>query len=247
VFWQKASATFPNNSPRKASIDFAGVPWSKGILGNPIIDNAVAWFDCTIHDRIDAGDHHILIGHVRDFGHHVGSPLAFCRGNYVLFELEQQIMSSKHRRSRFGAIVETPQGIVFVQGDKPETLALPTAARLGTRKDNDGLFRTLNTLGMEFDIEFLFSVWEDDATDRLNVYYRGTGAGTVDPENGIVVPLYDVPFEKLGHDDRRLISRYKQERESFRFSVYSGTAHDGNFWQVPETLPRRSTLPSPEQ
>lgn len=217
---------------------FEGVAWTAGDLGNPVIDNAVAWFDCTLHQRIDAGDHHILVGKVSEFGHNVGSPLAFCRGNYVLFELDQQILSSTHHRARFGAILETPEGIVFVPGEKPGSLALPTTLRLGTRKANDGLYRTLGALGLDFDIEFLFSVWEEDAADRLSVYYRGIASGTVDPALGQVIPLDAIPHDKLGHDDNRLLNRYKQERASFRFSVYNGTATAGNFWEVPGTLPR---------
>jgi hypothetical protein len=56
-----------------------------------------------------------------------------------------------------------------------------------------------------------------------------------------VIPLEALPLDQLGPDDKRLLNRYRQERESFRFSVYSGTATVGNFWEVPGTLPRRST------
>ncbi|HWK69000.1 MAG TPA: flavin reductase family protein [Rhizobiaceae bacterium] len=216
----------------KVTDRFEGISWTRGVLDNPIIDDSIAWFDCTLEQRIDAGDHHVLIGRVRDFSHSIGSPLAYCRGNYVMFDLDQQILSSRHHRARFGAILETPEGIVFVHGDRTGSFALPTSPRLGTRKINDGLFGTLSSLGIEFDLEFLFSVWEEDNADRMNVFYRGSAIGSLRADQGRIFPVHDLPFDKLERDDRRLLTRYKEERENFRFSVYSGTSSDGNFWEV---------------
>lgn len=212
---------------------FAGISWTRGALDNPIIHGSIAWFDCTLEQRIDAGDHHVLIGRVRDFSHSIGTPLAYCRGNYVLFDLDQQIASSRHHRARFGAILETPEGIVFVNGEKPGFFALPTSPRLGTRNLDDGLFRTLSSLGIEFDLEFLFSVWEEDSADRLNVFYRGSARCTATCSSIKTFPVDAIPYELLDRDDQRLLRRYVDERLNFRFSVYSGTSSTGDWWEVP--------------
>jgi 3-hydroxy-9,10-secoandrosta-1,3,5(10)-triene-9,17-dione monooxygenase reductase component len=61
---------------------FAGVDWSPSPLGSPVLDGAMAWVDCTIAAVHDGGDHHIVIGRVRDLVAHGGDPLLFFRGQY---------------------------------------------------------------------------------------------------------------------------------------------------------------------
>ena len=43
---------------------FAGVGYSISPLGSPILDDVVAWIDCSIEDEHRAGDHLIVIGRV---------------------------------------------------------------------------------------------------------------------------------------------------------------------------------------
>ncbi|TGV53133.1 flavin reductase, partial [Mesorhizobium sp. M2D.F.Ca.ET.160.01.1.1] len=53
----------------KTADKFAAVSWQSGQTGNPLIDGSVAVFDCDMDRLVDAGDHSILIGRVRDFTH----------------------------------------------------------------------------------------------------------------------------------------------------------------------------------
>jgi len=61
---------------------FSGVAWEPSPLGSPLLDGVMAWVDCTIAAVHDGGDHHIVIGHVRDLHAHGGDPLLFFRGQY---------------------------------------------------------------------------------------------------------------------------------------------------------------------
>ncbi|MEY4733177.1 MAG: hypothetical protein RLZZ464_1243 [Pseudomonadota bacterium] len=65
---------------------FAGVPATRQASQRLRLEGAVAWFDCTLHQLVDAGDHHIVIGQVQDFGWHDATPLAFCRSQFGLFQ-----------------------------------------------------------------------------------------------------------------------------------------------------------------
>ena len=65
---------------------FAGVPATRQASQRLRLDGAVAWFDCTLHQLVDAGDHHIVIGQVQDFGWHDAAPLSFCRSKFGLFQ-----------------------------------------------------------------------------------------------------------------------------------------------------------------
>ena len=61
---------------------FAGVTWQPRITGAPVLNDVLAYLDCRLHQRIDAGDHVILIGAIADYGRSDASPLLFCRGSY---------------------------------------------------------------------------------------------------------------------------------------------------------------------
>ncbi|NQV61512.1 MAG: flavin reductase family protein [Alphaproteobacteria bacterium] len=53
------------------------------VLGNPLVPNALAVFDCEIEAVHDGGDHVILIGRVRELRHDPkGEPLLYYRGRY---------------------------------------------------------------------------------------------------------------------------------------------------------------------
>ncbi|OAN56225.1 flavin reductase family protein [Sphingobium sp. TCM1] len=67
----------------KAPDKFANVACHPSNLGNPILDGALAWIDCKLFAVHEAGDHHIVIGHVDALEIHApGNPLIFHKGNY---------------------------------------------------------------------------------------------------------------------------------------------------------------------
>lgn len=62
---------------------FAGVTWRPSPAGSPVLDNALAWFDCTTNTISDAGDHRFVLADVHDLSvRPAGGPLVFCHGTY---------------------------------------------------------------------------------------------------------------------------------------------------------------------
>ena len=62
---------------------FSGVGWRAGRSGSPIIESALAWIDCVVHEEITAGDHVIVLGRVLDMDtKDSDGPLAYYRGGY---------------------------------------------------------------------------------------------------------------------------------------------------------------------
>lgn len=66
---------------------FADLPWQPGQTGSPVLAGVLAYIDCELADELDAGDHTIAIGRVRDLGvlEEQGAPLLFWRGAYGTF------------------------------------------------------------------------------------------------------------------------------------------------------------------
>jgi flavin reductase (DIM6/NTAB) family NADH-FMN oxidoreductase RutF len=61
---------------------FSGLRWHKGTTGAPIIDGALAYFDCTLAEEHTAGTHTVFLGDVVDCGWANGSPLGYFDGGY---------------------------------------------------------------------------------------------------------------------------------------------------------------------
>jgi len=61
---------------------FAGVDYQLGQSGLPILDGALAWFECHNRSRYEEGDHVIFVGEVERCGFAEGSPLVFQGGQF---------------------------------------------------------------------------------------------------------------------------------------------------------------------
>ena len=63
---------------------WSGTAWRPGRGGCPLIDGAIATFECRVAARHEGGDHVIYVGEVIGFAHgRDGDPLAFFRGRYA--------------------------------------------------------------------------------------------------------------------------------------------------------------------
>lgn len=64
---------------RSGGDKFAGVDWSPGITGAPVLRQSLAWVECRLDAAHDAGDHELVIGRVRSISTGEGAPLLFYR------------------------------------------------------------------------------------------------------------------------------------------------------------------------
>ncbi|MGH6955001.1 MAG: flavin reductase [Alphaproteobacteria bacterium] len=225
---REVSRAFASPRPDK----FETVAWRPGRAGSPLIAGTVAWLECAARQRIEAGDHVIIIGEVVDLGHSTLTPLGYARGNYLSFGLEQQALgSSPGRPVRVGAILEAEEKILLLIEAGSGHLVLPSGASLGNEKgEAASLMALLRSLGVEAKIEFLFAVFDDAATGGLSIYYRGEISGTarLDPARARLVPLEDIRWDDLPDDGTRgMLRRYASERLLDRFGIYVGTAEAG--------------------
>lgn len=67
---------------------FAGVRWTPAPSGAPVIDDVVAWIECTYESIVEAGDHYIVLGRVGAVDVvKPALPLLFFQGGYGRFSL----------------------------------------------------------------------------------------------------------------------------------------------------------------
>ena len=68
---------------------FVGIEYETGIANCPVLADSLATFECSVFQRVPAGDHVIFIGKVERLTHQEGEPLLFSAGQYwvpTLFE-----------------------------------------------------------------------------------------------------------------------------------------------------------------
>ncbi len=51
-------------------------------MGTPVVPDALAWIDCSLHAAVEAGDHTLFIGRVEGLTVRDGDPLLYFRGRY---------------------------------------------------------------------------------------------------------------------------------------------------------------------
>jgi flavin reductase (DIM6/NTAB) family NADH-FMN oxidoreductase RutF len=75
--------TLAENFASKRADRWQGVAFTEGISGAPLLDGAVATFECFNRSRYEEGDHVIFVGEVERCTHRAGAaPLLFHGGNF---------------------------------------------------------------------------------------------------------------------------------------------------------------------
>ncbi|MDX8499947.1 alpha/beta fold hydrolase [Mesorhizobium sp. VK4C] len=213
----------------KAADKFATVDWRPGQTGSPVLDGSVACFDCDMERLVEAGDHSILIGRVRDFQHNTAQPLGYCRGAYVTPGLSQEALAAAQPGTDVGAILENGGRILFLEAPGG-SFELPCGRGLGSASDGKSLKGLLAAKAIEAQLGFLYAVW-DDAGDasRTHVYYRGTFDVPASSDRGIrLIDIDAIDGLKIADPAiRSMLARYVRECTEDAFGVYVGNEVEG--------------------
>ena len=67
---------------KRGTKPFATLPHHPGVNGHPLLDDAIAWIDCEVHQVIEGGDHDIVVGKVLACDVRDGSPLVYFDQEY---------------------------------------------------------------------------------------------------------------------------------------------------------------------
>jgi 3-hydroxy-9,10-secoandrosta-1,3,5(10)-triene-9,17-dione monooxygenase reductase component len=77
---ERLSMQFARSTMRER---FTEVSWRVESTGSPVLDDAIAWLDCSVAAVHSAGDHTIVVAEVIACGSRTGTPLVFHRGTYT--------------------------------------------------------------------------------------------------------------------------------------------------------------------
>ncbi|MFO1143224.1 MAG: flavin reductase family protein [Amaricoccus sp.] len=219
--------TVSNTFARPSDDRFAGIGWKTGPHGSPILDGAAAWFDCAMHEVVDAGDHAILLGAIQAFGDAGTNGLGYARGAYVKpGTIGEAVAAAAQGEAVVGAVIER-EGAILLLGPEDGPLRLPEAPI--DQANDPAALRTflLRAIGLPTHVGFVYSVYENRATHRNHIVYR-CEAGYGAPTDGRFVPLAEAPLDRIADGPTRdVVRRFAAESALGNFSVYFGNEAKG--------------------
>lgn len=211
---------------------FATVKWQIGPYGAPILAGVSAWFDCSTHQVVDAGDHAILIGQVEAFEASGQSGLGYYRGSYFTpAQAGAQLASGP--AVVVSALIEQ-DGRVLLQDDGRGGLSLPTA-RVGAKGATATLQALIDAAGVQAVPGFIYSVYEDVAAAQQHIAFLcPSTAGT--PSKGGFVDLAPNGFDDVTDPAMRtMLERLAEEARVGDYGIYFGNQNMGRVAPVSKT------------
>ena len=218
----EAQKDVSNRFASKVEDRFAETNWCEGTDGTPLINDAVAWFDCATDNLVDAGDHVILIGQITDFGHSEQRPLAYLRGHYLDLGLAEEAADSvsHHGGVRVGCVLEC-MGEVLLR-KTPDGWSLPMGeVCAGFREGRGALEKSLAAQGIAAEMGFLYSVFDAPSGNATWLVFQG------EMEHGEVsgdlrlFPVDNLPMQEIAVPQvRSVLRRFQSEFRQARFGLY---------------------------
>jgi flavin-dependent trigonelline monooxygenase, reductase component len=233
------SATFAS----KATDKFENVPHDTVHTGSPILRECLTWFDCSVHQSIEAGDHVILIGRIQAFGTSPSAPLGFCRGRYAQVKDPLPPEWSPSRNMIVGYIIEA-DGCILLRATSDGKWSLPIAK--GRQKTTLLDLDDAGTVALLPDATFLYSVFDVSEGDPGYIIYRGRLGAGGEAAAGLApglrfFPIDDLPFDAIRERDIvAMLRRYVHERSENRFGIYVDAVDGGRVAMISDPVGRSS-------
>jgi len=208
---------------------FTQVGWAPDTHGNPLIEGRAAGFSCAASQRVQAGDHQILIGEVLGFDHADLRGLGYCNSGYFSLGNERQADApARDGDSRARAIVEMDGQVVVTEaGHLPEVQLHPG---LGARS---ALRAHFQDAGASVRLGPVYAIYTLPDGTRLTVL-RGHATAPL-PQGHLLIPVDQLANrQRADAAETEMLRRYAQEYRDQSFGLYVGDASHGEIHQMDE-------------
>ena len=218
-----------NTFARPVEDRFAAVDWRPGPYGSPVFDGVSAWFDCSMFNTVEAGDHLILIGKVEAFENTPHPGLGYARGAYVTPAAEAEALS-RSTHLRISALIEHG-GKVLLLDDGEGRLTLPETD-VGKEGASAALARLIAQSGTGAEPGFIYSVYEDDARETQHISFL-CQAGSDATSEGLFTELTKSTLMSIADPVIcTMLERFATESRMGNFGVYFGNQVTGKIARV---------------
>lgn len=215
-----------NTFARPVEDRFAAAIWSDAPAGSPVFADVAAWFECSMQEVIEAGDHVILLGRIDAFENSGLNGLGYARGGYFTPMLAAKALSAAAEGEiAVGAVLER-RGEIYLVGE--DVLSLPGCVVAGGDPVAALTARLEELTGLPVRTGFLYSVYENKADGRQHIVYHALADGDDAPRQGrFLLPgaLASAKFDSGATAD--IVNRFALESSIGNFGVYVGNETAG--------------------
>ncbi|MGV2019023.1 flavin reductase family protein [Agrobacterium sp. 22-223-1] len=215
-----------NTFARPVEDRFAAAIWSDAPAGSPVFADVAAWFECSMQEVIEAGDHVILLGRIDAFENSGLNGLGYARGGYFTPMLAARALSAAAEGEiAVGAVLER-RGEIYLVGE--DVLSLPGCVVAGGDPVAALTARLEELTGLPVRTGFLYSVYENKAGGRQHIVYHALADGDDAPRQGrFLLPgaLASAKFDSGATAD--IVNRFALESSIGNFGVYVGNETAG--------------------
>ena len=217
-----------NTFAMSAADRFSGLQWKQGYDGVPVISGALASFCCTTHNRVEAGDHLILVGEVKEFTKNDGRGLGYWKGGYFKLGDERRAETTVGTRQEISvwAIVENSGRILALQ--TAEGYRLPSTNLPADTKASAGIQQHMASMGMVIEPGRIFSIFHEPESKRQFMYFRAMVEQAGTPAGAVYLSSEEAAEETWCLEfEATMVRRYFLERDNNAFGLYVGDALEG--------------------
>jgi flavin reductase (DIM6/NTAB) family NADH-FMN oxidoreductase RutF len=222
----------------KRSDKFADQAWTVAATGAPILETSLAWLDCSVHSRVMAGDHLILVGKVEGMLSKNGRPLVYSQGGFAQ-------LGRSTREVRAGWLVESDDRILLARVDDGAEAPRWTVPASPLDRGGETLdavrASAVQAVGVHVNVSFLYSAVDIAAENALFLVYRGQTSDWPHGDEGTRIRAFaqsEIPWHAIpDRHIRNMLRRYLHERTGERFGIYLGSAEEGRVAMVDRHRP----------
>ena len=215
-----------NTFARPVEDRFAAAIWSDAPAGSPVFADVATWFECSMQEVIEAGDHVILLGRIDAFENSGLNGLGYARGGYFTPMLAAKALSAAvEGEIAVGAVLER-RGEIYLVGE--DVLSLPGCVVAGGDPVAALTAQLEELTGLPVRTGFLYSVYENKADGRQHIVYHALADGDDAPRLGrFLLPgaLASAKFDSGATAD--IVNRFALESSIGNFGVYVGNETAG--------------------
>ncbi|WP_164660134.1 flavin reductase family protein [Tropicibacter sp. Alg240-R139] len=213
-----------NTFARPVEDRFDAVNWTKGPHGSPVFDDVSAWFDCSMHQTVPAGDHIILIGKVEAFDTSTAPGLGYSRGAYVTPAAEAEALR-RGAKLIVSALISRGDEVLMVD-DGLGGVTLPQMP-VGPEGATVALNQLIAEIGVPADPGFIYSVFEDGAREHQHISFL-CQAGEGKPTKGSFTDLSKSTLMDVADPALNImLERFVDENRIGVYGIYFGDQISG--------------------
>ena len=200
---------------------FALSAWEEGAHGVPLISGRTAGFVCAAHDRIEAGDHLILIGRIEAFDSADARGLGYGPSGYFSLGKEREAMSATSSRTRASVLLDDGCRVYLTEtGDLPTVEVPPEHDALAALRDY------LAAQGIAAEPGVVYAIYDEGPGTRRLVFRAHLTA----PATGLVAkPIRGLSASPVPDPAvHSMLSRFETEFRNQSFGLYVGDERRGD-------------------